>query len=322
MKKILIALTFVLLIILSQKCISQEITNSASFMRIGSGARAIALGSAFVAVADDALAGYWNPAGLSQLKAPAISIADRIPVMDTDYASIAIASPLFDLGYIGLSGIYYGCGDVIMYDENGLNKGVLSDKEAAIILSYAYKLNQLSLGANAKYIYQDMSADDESATSDGIGADISLLYSVYENLAVGAIFHSKYKVTDKNNSEISSYSPLNIQAGAHYKLHTGRNSLSFMLDLNQTKSYPLKMHFGTELVFYDSIALRAGIDDVYLETKTVMDHLKLLQHNAKPTFGLGFRWKMGKTQSILMFDYAMSVEKLGLRNFFTIGYKF
>ena len=322
MKKLFIILALFLSIAFVQTVMCQEVTNSVSFMRIGSGARAIALGSAYVAVADDALAGYWNPAGLTQLKAPAISIADRAPVMDTDYASIAVATPLFSLGYIGLSGIYYGCSDVIMYDENGLNKGTLSDKSAAVILSYAYKLNQLSLGANAKYIYQDMSADDGSVTSDGLGADISLLYKIYESLAVGAIFHSKYKVTDKNNSEISSYSPLNIQAGTCYRVNMGKNSLNFMLDLNQTKSYPLKMHFGTELVFYDSIALRAGIDDVYLETKAVIDHLKLLQHNAKPTFGLGLKWKIGKSQSALMFDYAMSIEKLGLRNFFTLGYKF
>ncbi|MGQ9609085.1 MAG: PorV/PorQ family protein [bacterium] len=322
MKKLLIILIFVLSITLVQKLICQEATNSASFMRIGSGARAIALGSAFVAVADDALAGYCNPAGLTQLKAPAISIADRIPVMDTDYASIAIASPIFNFGYIGLSGIYYGCGDIIMYDENGLDKGVLNDKEAAVILSYAYKLNQLSLGVNAKYIYQGMSADDGSATSDGVGADISLLYRVYENLAVGAIFHSKYKVTDKNNSEISSISPLNIQAGVNYRFDLGKNLLNFMLDLNQTKSYPLKMHFGTELIFYDSLALRAGLDDIYMETKTVVDHIKLLQHNAKPTFGLGLKWRIGKSQSVLMLDYALSVEKLGLRNFLTIGYKF
>ncbi len=322
MKKLFIILIFVLLIILPQKLVCQEATNSASFIRIGSGARAIALGSAFVAVADDALAGYWNPAGLTQLKGPAISIADRAPVMDTDFASIAIASPIFNFGYIGLSGIYYGCSDVIMYDENGLNKGVLNDKEAAIILSYAYKLNQLSLGVNAKYIYQNMSADDGSATSDGIGTDIALLYRVFENLAVGAIFHGKYKVTDRENNEISSQSPLNIQAGANYRLNLGRNSLNFMLDLNQTKVYPLKMHFGTELVFYDSLALRAGIDDIYMETKAVVDHIKLLQHNAKPTFGIGLKWGIGKTQSVLMLDYAMSVEKLGLRNFFTLGYKF
>lgn len=40
---------------------------------VGSGARALGMGSAFIAVADDATAASWNPAGLTQLEAPEIS---------------------------------------------------------------------------------------------------------------------------------------------------------------------------------------------------------------------------------------------------------
>ena len=39
---------------------------------IGVGARAMGLSGAFTAVADDASAAYWNPAGLAQLDAPEI----------------------------------------------------------------------------------------------------------------------------------------------------------------------------------------------------------------------------------------------------------
>ncbi len=40
--------------------------NAAQFLRSGVGARAIGMGGAFVAVADDVNAAYWNPAGLIQ----------------------------------------------------------------------------------------------------------------------------------------------------------------------------------------------------------------------------------------------------------------
>jgi long-subunit fatty acid transport protein len=42
---------------------------------VGSGARAIGMGGAFIAVADDATAASWNPAGLTQLRKPEFSFA-------------------------------------------------------------------------------------------------------------------------------------------------------------------------------------------------------------------------------------------------------
>lgn len=45
-----------------------------SLNRPGSGARAAGMGNAFIAVADDGTAASWNPAGLSQLRSPELSI--------------------------------------------------------------------------------------------------------------------------------------------------------------------------------------------------------------------------------------------------------
>jgi long-subunit fatty acid transport protein len=42
---------------------------------VGSGARAMGQGNAFIAVADDATAASWNPGGLSQLQRPEVSLA-------------------------------------------------------------------------------------------------------------------------------------------------------------------------------------------------------------------------------------------------------
>ncbi len=51
---------------------SLEIGNSPNI--IGSGARALGMGGAFIAVADDATAASWNPGGLTQLERPEVSI--------------------------------------------------------------------------------------------------------------------------------------------------------------------------------------------------------------------------------------------------------
>ena len=45
-----------------------------SFNPVGSGARALGMGGAFVSIADDATAASWNPAGLIQLRHPEIAV--------------------------------------------------------------------------------------------------------------------------------------------------------------------------------------------------------------------------------------------------------
>ncbi len=57
-------------------CVShgQELEISISPSPVGSGARAAGMADAFIAVADDATAASWNPAGLLQLERPEISI--------------------------------------------------------------------------------------------------------------------------------------------------------------------------------------------------------------------------------------------------------
>ena len=43
-------------------------SHAAPFLRMGVGARALGMGGAFTAVADDATASYWNPAGLTKIE--------------------------------------------------------------------------------------------------------------------------------------------------------------------------------------------------------------------------------------------------------------
>ena len=51
----------------------ESIVISSAPSPVGSGARATGIGSAFIAVADDATAASWNPAGLIQLERPEVS---------------------------------------------------------------------------------------------------------------------------------------------------------------------------------------------------------------------------------------------------------
>ena len=56
---------FTLILIASAYGVNKTGTTSAKFLSIGVGSNAVGMGGAYTAVADDATAMYWNPAGLS-----------------------------------------------------------------------------------------------------------------------------------------------------------------------------------------------------------------------------------------------------------------
>jgi len=64
---------FFLLLFSGASGMAERLELQSSFNPVGSGARALGMGGAFIAVADDATAASWNPGGLIQLKKPEIS---------------------------------------------------------------------------------------------------------------------------------------------------------------------------------------------------------------------------------------------------------
>jgi hypothetical protein len=67
--------------------ITQQVRISSSPNPVGSGARAVGMGGAFIAIADDATAASWNPGGLIQLERPELSIVGSYFIRQEDYSS-------------------------------------------------------------------------------------------------------------------------------------------------------------------------------------------------------------------------------------------
>lgn len=86
-----LGLCLVLLLCPASPSFSQQITQqvriSSSPNPVGSGARALGMGGAFIAVADDATAASWNPGGLVQLERPEVSIVGSYSLRREDYTS-------------------------------------------------------------------------------------------------------------------------------------------------------------------------------------------------------------------------------------------
>jgi hypothetical protein len=171
-----------------------------AFMADGGGARALGMGSAFVAVADDASASFWNPAGLVNLPKRQILVmhSERFgDLVDRDFATYA--QPLrgtgegWSSGAFAFSVIRLGIDDIAFtdhlrdaLDDNG--DGVVddtevldlldpviqdqiryeSDQELAFFGSYARYLGEWAVGGNFKFVRQSVG----SYSSVGVGVDL------------------------------------------------------------------------------------------------------------------------------------------------------
>ena len=304
-----------------------EASSSAAFYFIGSGARAQALGNSFVAVADDPSAIYWNPAGLTQLESPAISLMDRVTTLDTDYANLAGVFPVPTIGTFGLSAIFYRVGQIPVYDEAGNAGGDIADQEGALILSYAYRLRDVSLGINLKGIYQTLDPVNSMGIGRtqtwGMGLDVAVLYHATDRLQVGVMLQDEIKMRDwDDEATYTTLVPRSITSGVSYRQPIGdAHSWSFMADIEQRHELPLSLHVGTEVTLYRVFALRAGLNDITVERRGAdIAWADLFRSNLKPTVGFGL---VRSFSGLLMhLDYAASFERIGVRNFVSLGAEF
>lgn len=160
---------------------------SNEFLNIGAGARGLAMGNAQVASANDATAGYWNPAGLTGVKddinAGLMHAEYFAGIAKYDYGSIAI--PVQDnRRTLGLSILRFAVDDIpntlFLVEPDGSvnynNLQTFSSADYALLLSFAQNIKDteeknISFGLNAKVIYRKVG---KFASAWGFGLDAGL----------------------------------------------------------------------------------------------------------------------------------------------------
>lgn len=159
---------------------------SNEFLNIGVGARALGMGKVQVSLAQDATAGYWNPAGLLSQKAKydAVLMHSELfsGIVKNDYA--AFSMPLDDQSAIGISAVRLGVDDIAdtrdLINEYGYIQydriRYFSVADYAVLLSYARRVGNiegLKVGVNAKVVYRNIG---DFADAWGFGIDAGLQY--------------------------------------------------------------------------------------------------------------------------------------------------
>ncbi|MTI23204.1 PorV/PorQ family protein [Fulvivirga sp. RKSG066] len=155
---------------------------SNEFLSIGVGARGLAMSNSLTAVVDDVTAGYWNPAGLLEVKNDyefSLMHAEYFAgIAKYDYAGFA--APIDSMSTLGVSVIRFGVDDIpdtrFLYDASGaINYDRIrffSAADYAFLLSYARKMSflpGLKMGANFKVVHR---VAGNFASAWGFGLDL------------------------------------------------------------------------------------------------------------------------------------------------------
>ncbi len=226
-------------------------TTGATFLKVGVGARELAMGSAASAITEGANSINWNPGRLADLKQKNVTASYNALFIDESQGFIGYASPLdknmgvigVGVNYLTVSNMEKRAGDTDDPDSK------FSNNNTAVSLSYARAEVRpgLDLGANLKYISQKLDTQNDKA----IAVDLGSSYKINSD------WTAAFTVQNLGSSIGPDNLPLTLKGGAAAGFFDGKLTAAADLDW---LAYDERFYvdFGAEYAFNGSLAFRAG----------------------------------------------------------------
>ena len=289
---------------LAQASNSNKGTTSAEFLKLGAGARSVALGEAYTAMADEASALYWNPGALVQVPSKSLVVMHGLYFDSSYFDYLSYAQSLGNIGAFGVSYQYYTSGDIDKTDINGNNIGSFTPSDQAITLGYAYAVRGYGLGLSMKSVSSKIINSDST-----LSADVGILSPAFLNNKLKLAFTGRNLFGSLKYRTESADLPTEYRIGSAYKINEKWNT---GLDVAFPKNDDTYAAIGTEYVFGNKtglqIAGRAGYN-----SKTAGD----VDGFTGFGFGMGFLFQK------FSLDYAIvPFGSIGLAHRFSLSFNF
>lgn len=336
MKKLglVLSVIFMTSTVFSQGDLAPKYSNE--FLSIGVGASALGMSNSVVAGVDDVTAGYWNPAGLTEIKdflqIGAMHAEYFAGIAKYDY--IGIAKPIDEKSAAGFTFIRFGVDDIPnttqLIDASG---NIDYDKittftagDYGFLFSYARKMpiEGMSLGGNFKVIYRHVG---DFARSWGFGLDAGINYKLGKYWKFGGVIRDATSTFnawsfDLDDQMIETFEATNNEIpqngleltlpkfilGAQFKTNIVkefyvRSEINFDLNtdgrrnvLFRTNPVSIDPHIGIELGYGKWVAIRAGFGNYQWIKNSDLTESLTFQ----PNIGIGVGFKSVKL------DYAFT----------------
>ena len=323
-------------------------TTTANFLEIGFGSAGIAMGDAYVSVANDLSSAYWNPAGLAFMEYNEALFMVQPWILDVNSSFAAVGIPLTGIGTFALDIVYMGYGEMevtTLSQQNGTGE-IFDANEFAVTLSYGRSITEwFAFGAGIKYVSSQIWQVTGSAVAFDLGVLIKTDYfsqtgSRNDGLSIGMSISNygtklQYDGTnllnpidilpDENGNykdvpgqfRLSSWElPLIFRVGVSYKpIVTENHQVIIAIDAlhpnNNKESLNLGTEYSLKVPTFGKLFLRAGYRSLFLDSSEF-----------GLTLGAGFTMNLLKNTNLTV-DYAYrDIGVLGSTNCFGLGIQF
>ncbi len=261
-----------------------------SFLKLGFGARNIAMGDAGATAANDVTALNYNPAIIAGLENTQLTFMHNSWIQDVRSELGGVKFDLFNLPFaIGFN--VTTISDIQVREIAGDPISTFNGNYFCGSISTGFFISDnLSFGTTLKYLYEGILNDE----GEGFGLDFGLRYKTnIEGLFASAVIRNLGSMSPLRNEKTKL--PAEIRIGPAYNFALPESKLSFTA-AGEFQKYlstnDIHFNLGAEALYNGIFAIRAGYQTGYISKGF--------------TAGAGLRW------GNLVFDYALTPFALGL----------
>ena len=302
---------FVILICSILFAVDKTGTMAAKFLSTNIGSRAVGMGGAFTAVANDGSSMYWNPAGIgfNGLSRFYVNHSNWIADIAFDYFSVSFPIGKNRVLGLNITSVTMGDMEVTRYGNEDTGE-TFSASDHAFGITYALNLtDRFSIGLNGKFIQEKIANNH----ANGIALDLGTLFKTPYGFRLGTSisnFGPKMRMTGDdllvavdidetiygNNESITGYLstdefdlPLVLRVGISNDLLIGKMTrVTWALDSNSPNDNKSHVNAGVEIgLMNDLLILRSGVNSLFLDDR-----------ESEISYGLGIRSPILKNQKL------------------------
>jgi hypothetical protein len=291
---------------------------SGSFLRMGTSARSMAMGSGFTAELDRGFTAYHNPASVAYLEKRQASFSNHSLGLDRKFIASSIATHLPPTAGLGVAWVSAGVDGIDGRTTAGEATQTLSTSEDAIYISFAQRLQPwISVGINVKILYNQLPMNESDLTGKGPGFDIGILLRPGKRMTFGLMIqdmNSYYQwntssVFDDDRAPYRDIFPTIYRLGMTYK----KGKLYFTGDAGIIAGDKMDETYG-----YLGQTIRAGVEYTYRKNYFFRGGYG----NGRIGVGAGMNFSFIKKNDAFL-DYAMIVEfPVGMAHIITYAFYF